>query len=161
MARRPIATADALADALRIAAAGLVIVLRQVGPSEWSTVPAEAEWSIGKDAEHVADAAMYHQWIVRRTIGQRVPSRRPVLERRRLTTPLTVDEAIALLRERSDDSVTLIRGLSPSQLALPTQPARRGDEPLGRTIDRVLVGHYDAHRQAIERKLAVLGSPSG
>jgi hypothetical protein len=102
--------------------------------------------------QHVIEAAGYHQWIVRLTIGQKVPSRRPVLERRQLTTDLSPQLAVALLRRRSDEGIELLLGLTVEQLNLPTRPTRAGSQALAETIERVLIGHYDAHRSDIEAK---------
>ena len=109
-------------------------------------------WSIGKDAEHVIEAAGYHQWIVRLTIGQKVPSRRPVLERTQLTTDLSPQEAVALLRRRTEEGIELLLGLTDDQLNLPTRPPRARSQVLATTIELVLIGHYDTHRGDIEAK---------
>ena len=95
--------ATTLAARLDEAAAALISVVANIEPDRWRRIPAPGVWSIGKDAEHVIEAAGYHEWIVRLTIGQRVPSRRPVLERRQLTTDLSPQQAVALLRRRSDE----------------------------------------------------------
>ena len=89
-------------------------------------------WSIGKDVEHVIEAAGYHQWIVRLTVGQKVPSRRPVLERKQLTTDLSPQEAIAILRSRTEEGAGLILGLTDEQLNLPTRPPRARSQALAK-----------------------------
>ena len=78
-----------LASRLRTAADALVAVIEPIDDEHWHRVPDPGTWSIGKEAEHVAEAAGYHQWIVRLTIGQKVSSRRPVLERRQMTSALS------------------------------------------------------------------------
>jgi hypothetical protein len=113
-------------------------------------------WSISKDAEHVADAAVLHQWSVRLTIGERVRSRKPTIERTVMVSPHSRPEALALIRGRTTDGLRLIRGLTEAQLDLPTRPRRASDERLATTIQRVLIGHYDTHRRDIEAKLAAL-----
>ena len=100
-------------------------------------------WSIGKDVEHVIEAAGYHQWIVRLTIGEKVSSRRPVLERKQLTTDLSPQQAVALLRNRTEEGVELILGLTDEQLNLPTRPPRARSQALAETIELVLIGHYE------------------
>lgn len=145
--------AATLASDLRAAAAALLSVLERIEPERWSLVPGPGIWSAGKDAAHVAEAAVYHQWIVRLTIGQSVPSRRPSIEREELTTTLILGEAVNLIRQRTDEGAALIAGLSDEQLALPTRPPRARDQRLAVTIERVLIGHYEAHRRDIERKL--------
>jgi len=71
----------ALAARLRAAAAELIRVIEPIGDDRWRHVPSPGVWSIGKDAEHVTEAAMYHQWIIRTTIGDDVSPRRPAIER--------------------------------------------------------------------------------
>jgi hypothetical protein len=111
--------------------------------------------SIGKEAEHVAEAAAYHQWIVRLTIGQKVSSRRPALERGQLSTRLSPHGVAALLRERADEGAGLVESLTDEQLALPTRPPRAKDQALAGTIERVMIGHWHTHRREIESKLRV------
>jgi uncharacterized damage-inducible protein DinB len=145
--------ARALAERLNDASAGLITVVESVDLQQWRRVPAPGVWSIGKEAEHVADAATNHQWIVRLTIGDKVSSRRPPIERSELTTGLTQREAIERIQARTEDGARLLLGLTDVQLDLPTKPPRARGERLAQTIDRVLIGHYDAHRSEIEAKL--------
>ena len=107
----------------------------------WKHVPDPPVWSIGKDAEHVAEAAVYHQWIVQRTIGQTVSPRRPAIERKTLTTTMTALQAVDLIRQRTVEGAVLISSLSDEQLALPTRPPRARAHVLADTIERVLIGH--------------------
>jgi hypothetical protein len=144
--------AAALAARLDEAAADLIAVIADIEPDRWQHVSAPGVWAIGKDAEHVIEAAGYHQWIVRLTIGQKVSSRRPVLERRQLTTDLSPEEAVVLLRRRTDEGVELILGLTDEQLNLPTRPPRARSQAVAETIELVLIGHYDVHRGDIEVK---------
>ena len=138
---------------LRVASGALVSLLEPIDPERWSHVPGTSEWSIGKDAVHVAEAAVYHQWIVRLTIGENVSSRRPAMERRQLTTAMTAPQALELIRQRTDEGAALISGLTDEQLTLPTRPTRARGQALADTIEKVLIAHYDAHRRDIERKL--------
>ena len=144
--------AATLVARLEEAAAALVAVVAHVEPDRWRHIPAPGVWSIGKDVEHVIEAAGYHQWIVRLTVGQKVPSRRPVLERKQVTTDLSPQEAIAILRSRTEEGAGLILGLTDEQLNLPTRPPRARSQALAKTIELVLIGHYDAHRGDIEAK---------
>jgi uncharacterized damage-inducible protein DinB len=144
----------ALASRLDQAARDFIEVIERVDDGAWRRTPAPAVWSISKDAEHVAEASAYHQWIVRLTIGENVPRRKPVLERRRVTSELTPAEMVALIRERTDAGVAILRGLTDEQLALPTNPPRGRHRRLAETIEHVLIGHYDGHRADIESKLA-------
>lgn len=138
---------------LRAAAAALVQVLEGIEPERWKRLPDPPAWSIGKDAAHVAEAAVYHQWIIQLTIGEPVSSRRPAIERKERATALTVREAIDLILVRTDDSAALIAALTGEQLALLTRPPRAGAATLAETIERVMVGHYEQHRREIARKL--------
>jgi hypothetical protein len=147
------APAANLVAELRTTEAELTGLLATVAADEWTRVPAPSTWSVGKNAAHIAEAAVYHQWIVRQTIGDQVPSRRPAIERAQLTTTMSRSEAVELIRRRTDESAALIARLTPDQLALPTQPPRVCAETLGATIERVLIGHYHAHWNDIERKL--------
>ena len=144
--------AATLAARLDDAASALIAVIADTQPERWLHVPAPGVWAIGKDAEHVIEAAGYHQWIVRLTIGQKVSSRRPVLERKRLITDLSPQEAVVQLRRRTDEGAELILGLTDEQLNLPTRPPRARSQALAETIELVLIGHYGAHRGDIEAK---------
>ena len=144
--------AATLAARLGEAAVALISVIAHVEPDWWRHIPAPGVWSIGKDAEHVIEAAGYHQWIVRLTIGEKVSSQRPFLERQQLTTELSPREAVVLLRRRTEEGAELIRGLTDEQLNLPTRPPRARSQVLAETIELVLIGHYDSHRGDIEAK---------
>jgi uncharacterized damage-inducible protein DinB len=120
--------AATLAADLNAAAASLVSVVQRIEPEWWTHVPGASVWSVGKDAAHVAEAAVYHQWIVRLTIGQKVSSRRPGIERQELATTMTADEVVDLIRQRTAEGVALISSLSDAQLALPTRPPRAQGE---------------------------------
>jgi uncharacterized damage-inducible protein DinB len=154
---RPPAAPNLEAD-LRVAAEALISVLQRIEPECWMYIPDSSVWSVGKDAAHVAEAAVYHQWIVRRTVGERVSSKRPGIERRELTTTMTAQEAVDLIRRRTEEGAALIGGLSDDQLALPTRPPRTGAPTLADLIAHVLVRHYDGHRRDIERKLDPVAS---
>jgi uncharacterized damage-inducible protein DinB len=149
-----------LAARLGESAAALIAAVDWIDDDRWMLIPAPGVWSIGKDAEHVAEAATYHQWIVRRTIGQNVSSRRPAIERNLLTTDLSSIETVELLRRRTEDGARLLLDLTDDELALPTRPPRAKAERLAETIVRVLIGHYDTHRAEIEAKLRAIGEMS-
>jgi hypothetical protein len=57
--------ATALANQLREAGAALIGTVRQVDDTAWARVAEDGVWSPGKDAEHVTQGAVYHQWLVR------------------------------------------------------------------------------------------------
>ena len=59
--------------------------------------------------------------------------------------------------EADDEGERLLLSLTDAKLDLPTRPPRARNERLAETIDRVLIGYYDAHRRDIEGKLRALG----
>lgn len=145
--------ARALTERLREASAALVAMVERVDDERWSHVPQPGVWSVGKDAEHVADAASYHQWIVRLTIGEAVSARRPAIERNRMTTARSPRTVMDSIRGRTEEGARLLLGLTDAQLDLPTRPPRARGEHLEATVGRVLIGHCDTHRAEIEAKL--------
>ena len=145
-----------LASRLREEAAQLIALVARSDGEAWRRTPSPEEWSISKEAEHVADAAAYHQWIVRMTIRERVSSRRPAIERRQLTSDRSPSEVAALIRERTDEGERLVLSLTDRQLDLPTRPPRARGQRLAQTIEDVLIGHYEGHRSTIEAKLRAL-----
>ena len=153
--------ADGLTSDLRRVAAALIATVEQTDPELWSSSLGPGVWSIGKEVEHVAEAATYHQWIVRRTIGDKVPARKPVLEREQMTTRLTVEEAIILIRRVTEDGASLIGDLSDAQLSLPTVPARARDQRLAETIEAILIGYLEGHRREIEAKQQLVQAMAG
>jgi uncharacterized damage-inducible protein DinB len=147
------ARAAALALRLEEAASRLIGVIEPIDEPRWRLVPQSGVWSISKDVEHVAEAAGYHQWIVRLTIGHHVPKRKPLLERRQMTSELSPAEAVVLIRQRTEDGIRLVRDLTDEQLDLPTLPPRANGQLLAETVERTLILHYGAHRADIEAKL--------
>jgi uncharacterized damage-inducible protein DinB len=148
-----VSRADALVARLRQASVELIATIAGIDSTTWSRVPSAGVWSVGKDAEHVAEGNVYHQWIVRMTLREKVSSNRPPLERAQLTTSLSVPEMVELLRKRTEESADLIGHLTDDQLDLPARPARPRASTLADVIEQVLIGHIDAHRQAIQSKL--------
>ena len=146
-------SAGTLALRLRTAADAAVAVIEPIDDDDWNRVLDPGTWSIGKEAEHVADAIVYHLWIVRLTIGQKVSSRRPALERKQMTTPLSQHEAADLIHERAGDGARLLLDLTDEQLGLPTRPPRATAQVLADAIDQILISHIDSHRAEIEAKL--------
>lgn len=142
-----------MAARLREAVAGLTSILGSIDEDRWRHVPTAGAWSISKDAEHVIEAAAYHQWIVRRTIGDPVPKRKPVLERQRMVSELSPGEAVDLIRQRTEDGERLLLELTDEQLNLVTVPPRARSQVLADTIELVLIGHYRGHAADIEAKL--------
>jgi hypothetical protein len=71
-----------------------------------------------------------------------------------MTTALLREQVVDLIRTRTEEGATLLGALTDEQLDLPTKPPRARNEPLADTIERVLIGHYEAHRLGIQDKLA-------
>src|SRR5918996_1446573 len=140
-------------DAPAEAEARLLAVIGPIEEARWHHLPAPDVWSIGKDVEHVIGATIYHQWIVRTTIGQKVGSRRPPIERKQMKSTMTPAEAVEQIRLRTNDGVRLIDDLTDEQLDLVTRPPRAQNQRLAETIEHVLIGHYDGHRGEIKAKL--------
>ena len=144
--------AEALVAQLQHASAALIAIVEQIDPERWLHVPKPGVWSPGKDGEHVAEGAAYHQWIVRLSLGQPVPAR-PGIERKLVTARLSHREVVDLLRRRAEDSENLVRGLSEAQLNLPARPPRARPRTLAQMIEDQLIGHYETHREDIDSKL--------
>jgi DinB superfamily len=148
-----VSSAEDLVARLRAVSAALIATVEPIEPAEWSRVPAPGVWSPGKEAEHVAEGNAYHQWIVRMTLRHRVSTQRPAIERAQLTACQSLPETVDLLRQRTRESIALIEGLAEDQLELATRPPRPRTQTLAEMIERVLIGHIEAHRLAIEAKL--------
>lgn len=144
--------AEALVAQLQRASEALITMVEQIDPERWPHIPGPGVWSPSKDAEHVADGAAYHQWLVRLSLGQQVPAR-PGIERKQLTAQRSQREVVDLLRQRTEDSANLVRGLSEAQLNLPARPPRARSRTLAQMIEGTLIGHYDTHRKEIASKL--------
>jgi DinB superfamily len=147
------ARAEALVAQLRAAAEALIATVERIEPGRWQHVPRPGVWSPSKDAEHVAEGAVYHQWIVRLTLGQRV-GERPPIERERLTARLAQADVVDLLRQCTTAGVDLIAPLTDAQLALATRPPRARPRALAEMIEGQLIGHYAVHLREIEAKLS-------
>jgi hypothetical protein len=153
------ARAAALADRLTEARGSLISVLERIDRHDWLRVPAPGVWSPGKDAEHVADGNVLHQWVVRLTIGQAKVSARPRIEREQLTSTRSPAEVIAFVCNTLGEAATLVRGLSDAELDLTTKPPKAGAPSLERTVQGLMIDHIDHHRREIEAKLAATGRP--
>lgn len=146
--------ATALANRVREACAALVHTVNQVDDAHWGRVVEAGVWSPGKDAEHVTQGALYHQWIVRRAaLGD--TSDRPVgTERDVMLAVASKSEVLDTLRQRADQSARLVESLSDAQLDLAAPPM--GDGP-PRTVQQMIEGqmirHYHEHRENIEAKV--------
>ena len=144
--------ATALVDRLRQVADALIALVGAIESERWVNVPAPGVWSAGKDAEHVADGAAYHQWLVRTSLGHKGPSR-PQIERAQLVAQRPQREVVELLVQRTNESLALIAGLSDEQLDLPGRPPRARSATVAELIANVLIGHYEVHYSEIEAKL--------
>jgi hypothetical protein len=148
----------ALAARVREAGAALIATVERIESARWGEVPAPGVWSVGREAEHVVEGALYHQWIVRFTVGQAAASRRPSLERAQLAPRQTLPEVVELLHRRTAEGAALVEGLTDAQLDLPTRPPRARAQTLADTIERVMVGHVQTHRSEIETRLGGRGA---
>jgi hypothetical protein len=148
----PSPRASALVEHLRAAANDLIAVIARIDSVTWAGVPSAGVWSPGKDAEHVADATAYHLWMVRLTLGHKVPAR-PVLERKLLTARRSQPEVVDLLRRQTEEIATLVQALGDQHLDRPPRPPRARLRTLAAFIESVLIGHYHTHRLDIESKL--------
>jgi hypothetical protein len=148
---QPSSRATVLVERLRQVAEALIGLVGAIESERWMNVPGPGVWSAGKEAEHVADGAAYHQWIVRCSLGQQVPPR-PRIERAQLTPQRSQRDVVELLVQRTNDSVALIAGLSDEQLDLPARPPRARSPTLAQMIASVLIGHYEVHHRDIEAK---------
>jgi hypothetical protein len=144
--------AAALVERLRQVSEVLISLVGSIEPDRWMHVPRPGVWSPGKDAEHVADGAASHQWTIRFSLGHKVPAP-PRIERSQLTAQRSQRDVVDLLRQRTNDSVALIAGLTEEELDLPVRPLRARSRTLAAMIERVLIGHYEVHRTEIEAKL--------
>jgi DinB family protein len=145
--------ATALADRLTDARDTLTSMLERVDGQDWLRVPAPGVWSPSRDAEHVADGNVLHQWVVRFTIGQAKANGRPGVERKQLTSSRSPADVIELVRATLDEAATLVRGLTDAHLDLPTKPPKAGAPSLAEMIEGMMIGHVEHHRREIEAKL--------
>ena len=137
---------------MRATAAALIAVVERMQPEWWTQLRKPGEWSPGKDAEHVADAAAMHLWHVCRALGMHQPGP-PVVERARLTPVRSQAEVVVLLHTRAEDGARLIERLTDAQLDLAAKPARRSPKTVAELVARPLISHFATHRHAIELKL--------
>jgi kynurenine formamidase len=143
-----------LANQLREAGEALGRTVSLVDEGHWGWVPEDGVWSAGKDAEHVSEGSLYHQWLIRTALGEPL-ERGAGTQRDVMTARLSQAEVLALLRERTEQSAELVASLSDAQLvsAAPPRPA----DGLPRTVEQMIVGqiisHYQEHQLNIETKL--------
>jgi hypothetical protein len=152
--------ATALANRVREACAALISTVRQVDDAHWERVAEAGEWSPSKDAEHVTQGAVYHQWLVRTSALGDTSERPTGTQRDIMVAVLSKSEILDLLEQRADQSAVLVASLSDDQLALPAP--RFGPDGPPRTVEQMIEGqmirHYHEHRENIAAKL---GAPSG
>lgn len=141
----------ALAAKLRAVAAELVATIERIDPQAWDQLRKPGEWSPGKDAEHVTDAAALHFWRVCSTLGLLHPEP-PDMERARLTASRSQAEIVATLRARMEHAAGVIEGLTDAQL----DTVDRTSRSLADVIERPLIRHLETHRDEIGKKLRAL-----
>jgi hypothetical protein len=144
-----------LANQLRDAGAALVRTVIQVGDAHWSRVPEDGVWSAGKDAEHVTQGAMYHQWLIRTAGLGETLERGKGTQRDLMTSVLSKEDVLSGLHQRTEETAQLVQSLSDEQLARSAPPF--GDGP-PRTVDQMIEGqvirHYREHQYNIQVKLS-------
>jgi DinB superfamily len=139
-----------LAAQLRTTTERFIAVVERIGPERWAASRGE-RWSLGKEAEHVAEAMAGFGWGVRLSVGEEVGPPPPNLERKALTARGPAEEVVEALRLTVESCARLVEGLSDEQLALAARPTRT--RTIGQAIERVLIGHVERHRREIERAL--------
>jgi DinB superfamily len=146
--------ATELANRVREACAALVQIVGQVDDAHWGRMVEDGVWSPGKDAEHVTQGAVFHQWIVRRAALGDTSERPAGSPRDIMLAVLSKADVLDLLQQRADQSALLVESLSEAQLDLPAPPM--GDGPprtVAEMIDGQMILHYHEHRENIEAKL--------
>jgi len=144
----PSPRAAALVEQLQMDAEAFIALVEHITADRWLRVDKPGVWSPSKDAEHVVEGNALRQWVVRSALRQR-PGPRPAVERARMTAQAAKDDLIALLRERTRESIILIEPLTDEQLSLPCRPPRT----VGDFVSRVLITHINTHHAEIQRKL--------
>src|SRR5438105_6212429 len=91
--------ATALVERLRQVSEALIGLVGAIESERWMNMPRPGVWSARKEAEHVADGAAYHLWIVRGGLGQKVPAR-PRIARGQLTAQRSQRNVVDLLVQR-------------------------------------------------------------
>ena len=142
-----------LAARLTDARDSLTSLQERVDGQDWLRIPGPDVWSPSKDAEHVADGNVLHQWVVRLTIGQAKASGRPSIERKQLTSRRSQADVVEHVRATLDEAATLVRGLTDAQLDLTTKPPKAGAPSLAWTVQGLMVDHINHHRREIDTKL--------
>src|SRR5579859_1608770 len=99
--------ARSLANQLRDAAAALSRTIGQIDDAHWARVPEAGVWSAGKDAEHVSQGALYHQWLVRTAALGETLERGPGTQRDVMTSLLARADVLSLLHQRSEEIARL------------------------------------------------------
>jgi hypothetical protein len=148
--------AAALVERLREVAEALIGLVASIDAEQWTKLPGPGVWSPGKDAEHVADGAALHQWLIRVSLGQKAQAR-PKIERDELVPRRSQPDVADLLRARTDEGIALVGGLSDAQLDVPVRPPRAHLATVEQLIEAMLIGHYEGHRREIEAKLRAQG----
>jgi hypothetical protein len=146
------ASSERIITALRTTSEALLALAGSIDPVDWMRVPSEAEWSIGKEVEHVADGTVLHEWVIRTSVGRKAGAR-PRIERERLTAQRPQPEVIALVRRRVDEWTALLQELSAVDLSTPPRPPRGRAATVAELIESLLIGHIETHRRSIESKL--------
>src|SRR5258708_14144331 len=101
-----------LANQLRDAGAALIRTVGQIDVEHWSRVPEDGVWSAGKDAEHISQGAIYHQWLVRTAGLGGTLERGAGTPRDVMTARFSKDHVLAVLHQRPGENAPLGERLS-------------------------------------------------
>ncbi len=145
--------AAALATALRMTVERFIATVGRIGPEQWAATrsgPSGERWTLGKEAEHVAEALAAHAWSIRLSVGESVGPP-PDIDRVTMSPRASAAEVVAALRREVEDGARLLAALTDAHLALPAQPTRT--RTVDQAIARVLIGHLERHRVEMERAL--------
>src|SRR5215210_4391356 len=107
--------ATVLANQLRQTVEAVIETVAQLDETNWSRLPGNDVWSAGKDAEHLSQGAVYHQWLVRTALGETL-ERGPGTQRDVMLAQLPRAEVLAALHKHGEESARLVESLSDAQL---------------------------------------------
>lgn len=146
-------TTETLAQRLDDTAERFITFIESIGPAAWDRQRNPTEWAPSKDAEHVLEGAIMHQWVIRRSLGHKTTSARPPVERARMTASMPQQQVAERLRACTQEGISLISVLTPEQLQTQVKSASAKKRTVHDFIERTLIGHYESHRLAITTKL--------
>jgi hypothetical protein len=144
---------ESLARQLEQVAERFITFIESIEPAAWDRQGTPDEWAPSKDAEHVLEATVMHQWVVRRSLGHKTTSTRPPVERAHMTACMPQHHLVQRLRDCTQEGIELISGLTPEQLQTPVKSASAKKRTVQNFIEGPLIGHFETHRMEIAKKL--------